>query len=501
MGFVMTDGTLPTTRRTILSMSAAGVCATVDPSAAVADNLQKRADIDARTQRIVPDRAALEAHPETALGNRIILTEGRRRGEFVARARSSYRKHISADPHQAFCVVSTVSQDVVWVRDFTGPASLDWGGAMGNGVIDDAPFINAMLQNTFVSWFQIEDQRNHHLATSLIIRRPLTLIGAGFRNSVFSVSGLIDGLLVELPSASDHGLHLASFGLVNKMPAGTSTKGAGIRLQNVYLAALTNLEVKNFWNGLHSTRCGLSKIDVIHIDGSCNAGMLFDGGDNFDTRVSAFTISGGVYAIRLDDMCDELIFTDGVCSSAQYALYTHASAYAVNRRPEFCRFSRVSFDNCINGLDLANCTDIVFDACFISCRPNHGAVIGVRGSVENIQFVATTFFNNGMSAAVIGRSASELDFVACKFVSNCTTQEDTYDTIVFSAGCGSFSLAHNRFRPGWDVHSSPRYQVRIERGGTASYSLLGNHFNPGSAGTLLDERSGDRRSLVGNVGL
>jgi len=499
----MDDISAPTTRRALLGASAIGLAAAAAGSSAAAPPgaSSDPTPVSYPALEVIADRAALAAYRAAGLGTRVVLAEPLRRGEFVACARNAWEDRIAVDPYQAFCIASTADHQVVWVRDFTGPASLDWGGAKGDGVADDAPYINAMLGNPHVNWFRIEDGRQHFLTEPIRIRRAVTLIGAGVRNSVFTVKAPIDAIEVSLSSALESGLHLADFGIVNAMPIGAPTAGSGIRLKLAWLAKLSNIRIFNCWNGVHSSRSNLTNIDAIHLLDCVNAGLLFDGGHNFDTRVIGFTISGGTYAIRLQDMCDEMIFTDGVCSRARYALYADASHYAVNQRPEFCRFSRVSFDSCVNGLDLGNCTDFVFDACFVSCRPNHGAEVGVRGPVENIQFVTTTFFNNAKSAAVVGAHAIDTDFVACKFVSNGTAKPDTYDTLVFAGGCGSFSLAQNRFRHGWDVASTPRYQVRIEEQGSASYSLMGNHFAAGGSGTVLDERGGAGRSMLGNIGL
>ncbi len=448
----------------------------------------------------VADREALARLRPVRLGVRAKLVEALRCGEFVAKAKAPLLEQIAADPYQAFYVPSTADRELVWVRDYMGPASLDWSGAQGDGVTDDSAFINAMLGNSHASWFRIEDGRTHLLSEPIRIGRVLTLTGAGVHGSVLMVKTSIDAIHAALPSGAETGLHLADFGVVNAMPDGAAAGGDGIRLHQTYLAKLSNIRIVNCWNGLHATWSALTNVDTIHILGCVNAGLLFDGGNNFDIRVTGFTIGGGTFAIRMDDMCDEMIFTDGVCSSSRYALYTDATNYAVNLRPEFCRFARVSFDSCVNGLDLAKCTDFVFDACFVSCRPENGAEIGIRGPTENIQFVATTFFNGAKSAAIVGARADDTDFHACKFVSNGTAQPNAYDTLVFADGCGSFSLSQNRFRPGWDVASTPRHQVRIGSG-TAPYSIIGNHFARGGADVLRDERVGSERALLGNVGL
>jgi len=451
--------------------------------------------------QVVKDRIALAAYRQTASGTRAILGEHLRRGVFTAKRRADYTAWLAADPHQAFCIISTVDPNVVWVRDFSGSASLDWSGAQGDGVTDDAPFINAMLQNPFVSCFRIEDGRKHLVSEPIKIRRAITLTGAGMQNSLLIAKAPIDVIEVALPSASENGLRLADFGITNLVKAEQLTAGSGISLNRTYLATVSNISITGGWDGLSAVASGLVNIDGLLVKGCRNAGLLFNGGHNFDLRVSRFTLSDCNYAIRLQDMCDELIFTDGVCSVSRCALYADATSNTVNGRPEFCRFSRVSFDSCDRGLDLANCADFVFDACFVSCRPNHGAELGIRGPVENIQFIATTFFFNGKSAAVVGPQAAETDFLACKFVSNGTTKPNAYDTLTFAAGCGTFSLSQNRFKPGWNVAGTPRYQVRIENGGAGNYSLIGNHFSQGGTGALLEERRGADRVLIGNIGI
>lgn len=493
--------TATTTRRALLGASTAGLLARSDaamgqPPGSAATS--RGGTGDARST--AADRKVLAMWPDIALGTRVQLTEDKRGGEFVARPAAAWAVRMGADPYQAFCVMSSVDNRIAWVREYTGPASLDWGGAQGDGTTDDARFINAMLQNPDVNWFQIEDRRTHFLAAPLRITRPITLTGAGIAGSVLAVLGPIDVIDAALPGPADYGLKLADFAIVNRMQYELVKAGNGIRLANAYLAQLSNIRITGCWNAVHATRSGLSNFAGLHVNRSVNAGLLFTGGDNFDTRVSGFTISDGKYAIRLEDMCDEMIFVDGVCSSARIALSTDAAVNVVNRRPEFCRFSRVSFDSCGHGLDLANCADFVFDGCFVSCRPGHGASLGVRGPVENIQFIATTFFNNARSAAVVGAHAAETDFISCKFISNGTLKANSDDTLVFAEGGGSFAVLHCRFRQGWDVASTPRYQIRIGRGGAGDYTLTGNRIMSGGTGTVLDEREGAQRQISGNSG-
>ncbi len=496
------------TRRTVLGASALGLLGATRSSSASLQDPPKSYTASANSinpvARVLPDRRALEVYSGAAIGTRVELSEPLRRGAFVARKRDEFPKQIEADRFQAFYIASTANENIVWVRDYIGPASFDWSGAKGDGVTDDAPYINAMLQNDAINWFQIEDGRRHRLGSSIRIDRPVKIVGAGVLNSVLSVDQPIDVIDVSMISAEAHGLHLADFGIESSMQPGSPTAGAGIRLHLAYLSRLSNIRVTNCYNGIHSIQSNLSNFDGIHINGFKFAGLLFDGGNNFDTRVSQFTISGhniGTYAIRMVDMCDEMQFSDGVCSTSQFALYTDAAVYAVNRRPEFCRFSRVSFDSCVNGIDLCRCTDFVFDASFISCRPNHGAVIGIRGETENIQFTTTTFFNNGKCAAVIGAQSMDTDFIGCKFISNGTSKPNTYDTLSFLRGCGSFSLSSNRFRQGWDVESIPRYQVFIQKEGSGDYIMIGNQFSAAGSGVVRDERVGVGRILVGNTGI
>jgi len=72
--------------------------------------------------------------------------------------------------------------------------------------------------------------------------------------------------------------------------------------------------------------------------------------------------------------------------------------------------------------------------------------------------------------------------------------------LVFDKGCGSFTIAHSRFRQGWDVKSIPRYHVMIEKDGAKDYSIIANNFSSAGTGCLLDKRLGSNQLPNGNFG-
>lgn len=338
------------------------------------------------------------------------------------------------------------------------------------------------------------------ISDTILVTKAIKIRGDGEASSIITATQSIDAIFANLASSNDHGLHIIDLTITNSLPIGSQTSGSGIRLNGVYRATIRNVKVLGCYNGVRATNSGLSVVSNLHVIVFNHAGLLFDG-EIFDIYVSDFIISGtGQYGIKLLERCDESIFERGIISTVTTALYTDAAVLSVNQCPGFCRFSKISFDTCDNGIDLANCTDFVFDGSFVSCRPNHGAQVGVRGPTRNVSFSNTHFFWNGKSALVVGMQSAGTRALGCRFLSSSQTSSNTYDSVSIAAGFGSWDISHCTFdvEPGYATN--PRYHINIASTGTADYRFANNRF--GNAGTknVNDLRQGADRQCHGNHG-
>lgn len=377
------------------------------------------------------------------------------------------------------------------------PVSVKEYGATGDGVTDDS----AAIQAAFAASTHVHfPAGTYQLATGLTLTTAHTLTGAGMDRTYIRGVGSMDVLYANLASSSDHGLVIRDMTITNSTAVASQASGSGIRLNNVFVARIENVKISGCYNGIRATTSGLSSISRFFTVNCKTAAIGLENGC-YDIRVSQFELTGpGAYGIKLNDYCDEHVFTDGVVSSLTLAVYTDASVYSVSQRPEFCRFANVSFDACTDGLDLGNCTDMTFVGCFISNRPGYGVSLGNRGTAENVQFIGCTLFNNGTHGLTIGSGATHTDIIGCKFISNSQTSVGVSDGIRVTGSVTNLKVIGNTFYNGWGLATGQLNGLNIAAAGANKFAVAFNDFSGASGATFTNASTAADQNIADNIG-
>jgi hypothetical protein len=356
---------------------------------------------------------------------------------------TSNASNVTYDPAGTGAVSTTVQaklRQTVSVKDF---------GATGNGSTDDTAAIQAALNSGALSIYA--PAGTYKVTSTINITRPVTFYGDGLANTIFSqatnfdVFYIYDGVGVML------GVNMFNFGITNTQARASVTSGAGIKLYKVYFSQFSNITITNTYIGIDSTQSNVTKYNGVNVTSFNYVGYWFHGGFNFDSYVANCSISGGgagFASVYLQDMCDEMTFYSVIMNVSQYNVYTDATAYGVNLRPEFCRFFACSFDSATDGVFLRRCTDMTFTGCLFSTRPGNGLQIGTTAVTENIVFVGCTFAYNGSSGAIIGEFALYTVFDNCNFIGNSTAVANAANGLTVAANTTNFTVTNCNFRNG-----------------------------------------------------
>jgi hypothetical protein len=277
-----------------------------------------------------------------------------------------------------------------------------------------------------------------------------------------------------------------------------------------YFSEIANLRITNFYDGIHFVRCPVSSIRQLNITTFSRYGFWSEGGYGFDCRISDFVISGqvldnesqpvvhGLVGIRLDDMNDEHVFLNGIVNFCSTGIYTDATVFSVSQSPEFCRFINVSIDSNATGMDLANCADMVFLACFISNRPGHGTLIGERGPTRNVQFFGCTFQSNGGNGAILWSQSKYTNFFGCNFQCNSHVTPGTAHGIVVLDETTNFSVVSSQFDNAWGS-GSQNFGLYVVGAACNKFAVIGNDFSA-SGGSFVNNSTGNDQNIHGNIG-
>jgi len=379
---------------------------------------------------------------------------------------------------------------------------LDYG-AVGDGVANDTAAIQAAI--TYAEGLTKPGavylpRGTYKITSPLTITKGIQFAGDGIESTSIRVSTSITVISVAL-SGGAVGCMIADMTLQNVQTAGTATAGAGIRLQNSSYCVISNVRTTNCYDGVWSTNSNFGRFLGLVVNGFVGAGIRLDSG--FDSRFYDFTISGnsiGSSAIRITGFNDEHMFIGGVCSSSTYALNVDSAAYAVSQRPEFCKFINVSFDSCLTGLVLDRCTDMVFEGCFISNRPNEGAIIGGTAITESITFSNCTFFNNGGNGLTIGANARNTRVTGCNFIDNSVTTPSTAHGAVVTDTATNFSFINNVFKNGWGGGGTQNFGLYISGASCNNFVVAYNDCTAATGNTIVNNSTGATQIIQGNMG-
>jgi hypothetical protein len=382
------------------------------------------------------------------------------------------------------------------------PANILDFGADPTGNTSSSTAIQAALDSGALSIYA--PAGTYKVTSTINIVRPVTFYGAGKSNTVFTQSTNFDVFKIDDGVGVMNNLNMSGFGINNTQARASVISGAGIKLNKVYFSQLTDISINNTYIGIDSTQSNVVKYDGVDVFDFNYVGYWFHNGFGFDSYVANCVISGGgagFASVYMQDMCDEMTFYSVIMNRSSYNLYTDASAYGVNLRPEFCRFFACSFDSSTTGVFLRHCTDMTFVGCFFSNRPGNGLQIGTTSITENVVFLGCTFFNNGGSGAVVGEFASNTVFDDCNFVGNSTTILNTGNGLTVAANAIDFTVTNCNFKNGWGSSGSQNYGIAVGAGASDRYIIANNNFGTnGTGGNMLFGGTGSNGSITNNIG-
>lgn len=375
-------------------------------------------------------------------------------------------------------------------------------GADSTGVADSTAAIQAAIDSGAGSVYV--PAGTYKVTSTININRPITFFGAGKASTVFSQSTNFDVFYVhDGLNTVMLNVNLNNFGITNTQARASVISGAGIKLYKTYFSQLSEIKIFNCYIGIDSTQSNVTKYDSVDVTQFNYVGYWFHGGFNFDSYVANCAISGGgagFASVYLQDMCDEMTFYSVIMNTSSYNLYTDASAYGVNLRPEFCRFFACSFDSSTTGVFLRHCVDMTFTGCYFSNRPGNGLQIGTTATTENIVFLGCTFAFNGASGATLGEFAANTVFDDCNFIGNSTTTLNVGNGLTVAANAINFTVTNCNFRNGWGSSGSQNYGLAL-LGTNSRYVIANNNFGSnGTGGAMLGVTNGSNNNVYSNIG-
>ena len=402
--------------------------------------------------------------------------------------------NVGYTPAGTGAVATTVQaklRQTVSVKDF---------GATGNGSTDDTAAIQAALDSGALSIYA--PSGTYRVTATINITRPVTFYGDGLANTIFSQATNFDVFYIYNGVGVMSGVNMFNFGITNTQARASVTSGAGIKLYKVYYSQFSNITITNTYIGIDSTQSNVTKYNGVNVTNFNYVGYWFHGGSCFDSYVANCAISGGsagFASVYLQDQCDEMTFYSVIMNTSQYNLYTDATAYGVNLRPEFCRFFACSFDSSTDGVFLRRCVDMTFTGCWFSTRPGNGLQIGTTAITENVVFLGCTFAYNGASGAVVGQYAVNTVFDDCNFVGNSTASANAANGLTINANTTDFTITNCNFRNGWGASGSQNYGL-VLLGTNDKYVIAGNNFGTNGTGSMLGVTNGTDHNVYNNIG-
>lgn len=388
----------------------------------------------------------------------------------------------------------------------SGPIDVKWFGATGDGATDDVAALQATIDYVIASGRREvrAPYGTYKCTTQINITKPISIVGDGPENSVLSFSGNVTGINASMALSSDWHFKIDGLGIVNTAALNTPSSGAGIRLNLAYLAEITNIKIKNFYNGLHITQSPLTKVSGLHIDYFTNDGIRIDGGNNFNMWFSEFTVSGHLFAtctgLRMVDMNDAMRFSDGVFSQCGIAMATDATSYTLSAIPEFCTFTSVEFDDCLDGPNLDNCRDMVFDACFFSCRPGVGLKVSPNKSTDAIHVNDCTFLSCGGNGLSLGALSRGFRSKNSNYVNNSQASAGVAHGAAVTDGATNFEFVGDKFGNDWGGAGTQNFGLNIAGATCNKFVVAFNDFSAATGNTFVNSSTAAVQKIYGNIG-
>jgi hypothetical protein len=310
-----------------------------------------------------------------------------------------------------------------------------------------------------------------------------------------------------------------------------STSGTAISVEQVAPNAVGRFQIKDIrlelvYNGIYllgnsTSTLNQGEVTDVVMRGIYNYGARYEWCENiFTTKLFINADTGGGSGapnngITLFNKCQSVDFLD--CSSINSSgagLYVSNTANSISRNYDvrWCKLVACLFDDCNNGIDLNNCSDIRFTNCWASSngrtiRGYSGNGVWLRANTQAISFIGGVVSNNGQRGFRI-EGGSDGAFIKDVQIAGNSVNDPTSNpfwAIDVFTGASGFSITGCAVRGqgfGWIDGDSKGIQIRsgTSPSATNNYIITGNQISDAfGANYLNDAGDGTNKIVSGNL--
>ena len=413
-------------------------------------------------------RTAIKA-AGSAVGDIVILTEGKRIGSFQLRL-GNYATHITNDTQEGihFADNAIASTTAAWVRVGEGPIDVDWFGAVGDNSTDDTAAINgAFLTGKYTGRLTVLFPRKYVITSTIVLDRPFLLIGSGVNSTIIrQTTSTAGGFLFNMAWASGGGIRdmtiEAGPGLQTASDYGFGSSGMGVRIYQANdFFSMDDVSINNFdyslsleqcWNNFF-TNIRLMCFTSVGYGIGLDAGYAPGGGNRFrNAKISnngfwgtsassaAYLADGGQakisHGIRINQSGGEFIeVVDITAASKGVVLYPHTGKSVL-----YLFFTSVLADTSLDrGWEiLATAAGDIVGACeFVNCWAAYGASQGllIYGPyVDELSFIGFRARQNDLDGIYMDNNPTNINFTGGYATQNSEISPGTYAGIKVLSG-------------------------------------------------------------------
>lgn len=391
--------------------------------------------------------------------------------------------------------------DLPSVKDF---------GAVGDGVVNDAPAIQAAINATSGALYF--PPGNYKLGTGLSwTKSDMRLIGAGQGSTTLTCT-FATGDIISIGdgAANPNNTVVSGFSITSSV---VRSAGAAVRVQNGHNITIEKmrLDTNMFW------------------------GFRFDGGaQQFIYRLDDFEINSGAIGVIVGQSggtVQDMFINNGIIygmSSAGIMLLDASGVYSSQvdcvacfdglttfpgpaQTVRYCFFTQGVMDTCNNnGWNFTSnggiVAEISMDNCWgASCgvaTNGHGLFIGaVSGATRAFAVSTSRFINNRGSGIRLGNSL-KTTFSNCQCIANSTQGAGLDHGMHIEAGVQFWSVIGGVFGDNgvFGTSNNQGYGIRIATGASDNYNITGAIVAQNVTGGIFDGGSGTNKKVSGCIG-
>lgn len=357
--------------------------------------------------------------------------------------------------------------------------------------------------------------------TALTIAKGQAVIGAGMYQTTIRVNTAAANIfkIEEEIGAAIKNLRLQVIG--------TPTSGIAIYVfqdtgKTVGRFQLENLWIDNAYSGIYllgnsTTTLNIATLTNVYLRGVFSYGARYEWCENIlSTRlfINADTGSGSGApnnGLILFNKCQSVDFIEtSVINCSGSGLFVSNTAGSISRGNDvrWIKFIGCYFDDCAEGVDLNNCSDIRFTNCWMSSngraiRGYAGNGVFIRANTEAIVFIGGVASNNGQRGFRVENGANGIMITDMQIAGNSVNDPTTnpFWAIDIYGGTSNFSVTDCIVRGtsfGWSDGNSKGIQVRS--GASNNYIITNNQIsNVFGSNFLSDGGSGTNKIVTGNL--